>query len=129
KVLPAEGAPEPAEGEWALAETLGAVTAIGTPSGADSATRTGSVMGTPAYMAPEQAGGEVRKLDARSDVFGLGAILCQVLTGLPPYQGKDANEVRLKAVRGELQEAFARLDGCGAEPDLVALCKKCLAFR
>ena len=86
-------------------------------------------MGTPAYMPPEQAGGEVRKLDARSDVFGLGAILCQVLTGLPPYQGRDNNEVRLRAVRGEMAEALARLDGCGVEPDLVALCKRCLAFR
>ncbi len=129
KVLPAEGAPEPTEGEWAVAETLAAVTAIGTPLTADSATRTGAVMGTPAYMAPEQAGGEVRKLDARSDVFGLGAILCQVLTGRPPYQGKDAHEVRLRAVRGELADALARLDGCGAEPELVALCKRCLAFR
>jgi WD40 repeat protein len=129
KVLPAPGAPEPADGEWALGETLAAVTAIESPLSADSATRTGSVMGTPAYMAPEQAGGEVRRLDARSDVFGLGAILCQILTGLPPYRGRDANEVRLQAVRGDLQEALARLGGCGAEPELVALCKRCLAFR
>ncbi len=129
KVLPAEGAPEVAADELRLAETLPVVTAIETPPGADSATRTGAVLGTPAYMPPEQAGGEVRKLDARSDVFGLGAILCQILTGLPPYQGKDVHEVRLRAVRGDLREALTRLDGCGAEPDLVALCKRCLAFR
>jgi serine/threonine protein kinase len=110
-------------------ETVAALTAIDTPLAGDSATRTGAVMGTPAYMPPEQAGGEVRKLDARSDVFGLGAILCQVLTGQPPFSGQDANEVRLKAVRGEVQEALARLDGSGADPELVALCKRCLAFR
>jgi tetratricopeptide (TPR) repeat protein len=105
------------------------VTQIETPRPADSATRTGSVLGTPAYMPPEQAGGEIRKIDSRSDVFGLGAVLCKILTGHPPYEGKDANEVRLLAVRGELSDALARLDGCGAEPELVSLCKRCLAFR
>jgi serine/threonine protein kinase len=109
--------------------TVDAKTAIDTPQGTGSETRTGSILGTPAYMPPEQAGGEIRKLDARSDVFGLGAILCQILTGRPPYQGKDRHEVQLLAVRGELADAFARLDASGAEPELVALCKRCLAFR
>jgi hypothetical protein len=128
KVLVEEASPaSSAEGD--LPETITAVTAIETPLASDSATRTGAVMGTPAFMAPEQAGGEIRKLDARSDVFGLGAILCQILTGLPPYQGKDVHAIRLQAVRGELQDAFARLDACGAESDLVALCKRCLAFQ
>lgn len=99
-----------------------------TPSAPDSATRTGSVLGTPRYMSPEQAGGEVRKLDPRCDVFGLGAILCEILTGKPPYTGSDPHEVLLKAVRGELQDAFARLDACGAESELIALCKRCLSF-
>ena len=103
--------------------------AIETPVGADSATRTGSVLGTPAYMSPEQAGGQIRLLDARSDVFGLGAILCEILTGNPPYGDRNPNEIRIKAVRGELTEAFSRLDACGAEADLVALSKQCLAFK
>jgi serine/threonine protein kinase len=128
KVL-ASREPQRPKDDAELPETITAFTAIDTPLAGDSATRTGAVMGTPAYIAPEQAGGEIRKLDARSDVFGLGAILCQVLTGQPPFSGASANEIRLKAVRGELQEAFARLDGAGAEPDLVALCKRCLAFR
>jgi tetratricopeptide (TPR) repeat protein len=102
---------------------------IGTPRPTDSETRTGSVLGTPAYMPPEQAGGEVRKLDARSDVFGLGAILCEILTGEPPYRGQEENELRLQAVRWETVPAFARLDACGAEPELVALCKRCLAYE
>jgi tetratricopeptide (TPR) repeat protein len=109
--------------------TVDRVTAMDTPERGDLATRTGSVLGTPAYMPPEQAGGEVRRLDARSDVFGLGAILCQILTGRPPYRSSDANQVRLQAVRGETAEAFAALDACGAEPDLIALCKRCLAFK
>src|SRR5262249_18672215 len=61
--------------------------------------------------------------------FGLGAILCQILTGSPPYAGREANEIRLKAVRGDLQAVFAQFDACGAEPDLVTLCKRCLAFQ
>jgi tetratricopeptide (TPR) repeat protein len=104
-------------------------TVIDTPEAAGSETKTGQVIGTPNYMPPEQAGGQVRLLDPRSDVFGLGAILCEILTSLSPYRGKTANEVRLQAVRGDLADALARLDQCGAEPELTALCKRCLAFR
>ncbi len=94
-----------------------------------SFTQAGSVLGTPAFMAPEQAAGEIDKVDARSDVFGLGAILCVLLTGKPPFEGRDAESVRINAVRGKTEEAFTRLDGCKADPDVVALCKRCLAFE
>jgi serine/threonine-protein kinase len=99
----------------------------GSGPGSGSETVAGSVLGTLSFMPPEQAGGEVDKLDERADVFGLGAILCVVLTGAPPYVGDTAEKVRLLAVRGKLADAFARLDGCGADAELVALCKRCLA--
>ena len=104
-------------------------TAINTPEPEGAETRTGSVLGTPAYMAPEQAAGDIRKLDARSDVFGLGAILCKMLTGEPLYSGNDARAQRMQASRGEMNEAMARLGACAAEPELVALCRRCLALK
>lgn len=94
-----------------------------------SATQTGSILGTPAYMAPEQAAGETGKIDQRTDVFGLGAILCAMLTDQPPFTGPDPESVRLRAMRGQTEEAFARLDACGADPEVVALCKRCLSFH
>ena len=84
-------------------------------------------MGTPSYMAPEQARGQLDTLDERADVFGLGAILCEILTGLPPYAATSGDEAYRKAVRADLDEALARLDACGTEAELVALAKSCLA--
>jgi serine/threonine protein kinase len=90
-------------------------------------TREGSVLGTPAYMAPEQAGGEVDRLDPRCDVFGLGAVLCEILTGKPPYTGRDESQVLRRAMAANQVDTQVRLDGCAAEPELVALCQRCLA--
>jgi tetratricopeptide (TPR) repeat protein len=97
------------------------------PSGSGVSSRVGEVLGTPAYMAPEQARGEVDQLDDRCDVFGLGGILCAVLTGLPPYRGPTMSDYLRQASGVELEDAFTRLDGCGAEPELVHLAKQCLA--
>ncbi len=70
----------------------------------------------------EQALGEVEKVGTRADVFGLGALLAVMLTGQPPFVGALFEAVRVQAVRGKLEGCFARLDACGAEPELVALC-------
>lgn len=86
----------------------------------------GSTMGTPAYMPPEQALGDVDHMDERSDVFGLGGILCEILTGAPPYLERDGDLMQ-QAARCNLQGALQRLDGCGADAALVALCKLCLS--
>ncbi len=92
-----------------------------------SATRVGSVFGTPQYMPPEQARGEIDKLDERADVFALGAILCEILTGQPPFAGASGIEVLARAARADLADAFARLDGCGADSELTKLATQCLS--
>ncbi len=89
--------------------------------------RAGSVIGTPAYMAPEQARGEVHRVEARADVFALGAILCEVLTGRPPYVGRTTAEVQRKAARGDTAEALAATEASGADPELIAVARDCLA--
>ncbi|PQO45825.1 hypothetical protein C5Y93_11235 [Blastopirellula marina] len=87
-------------------------------------TRDGDVLGTLAYMSPEQANGDIAALDCRSDVFSLGAILCEILTGSPPYHGKG---MWRRVLSGDLSDAFARLDDADVDPELIELCKRCLA--
>jgi len=90
-------------------------------------TMAGSMLGTPAFMPPEQARGGAATADERADVFGLGAILCVILTGQPPYHGRAPVTVQQKAIRGDLADALALLNGCGADADLLDLCSACLA--
>src|SRR5262249_23243189 len=58
-----------------------------------SLTQAGSVKGTPGFMPPEQASGAWDRVDQRADVFGLGGILCAILTGEPPYSGASMRDV------------------------------------
>ncbi len=88
-------------------------------------TQHGSVIGTPAYMAPEQANGQVDELDERTDVFGLGAILCEVMTGTPPYPGDQYAALRAAAA-ADLADAWARL-GDHPDQELAAIATRCLA--
>ena len=127
KVLPQGGAPttpRPASPRAATRSSPRPGAAADTDSDLSQA---GSVMGTPSYMAPEQARGEVDRLDERCDVFALGSILCEILTGEPAFTGRSSGEIQRKASRGDLKEALDRLDACGAEVELIDLAKDCLA--
>jgi len=87
----------------------------------------GTVIGTPGYMPPEQAMGEIDRLDERADIFALGAILTEILTGSPAYTGDRVDEILFKASRARLDDARERLDKCGADKRLVNLAKQCMA--
>jgi tRNA A-37 threonylcarbamoyl transferase component Bud32 len=87
----------------------------------------GSVLGTPAYMAPEQAEGKIDLVDERSDVFALGALLYHLLAGRPPYQGGEVAVVLARAIASEWEPlAVAAPD---APPPLRAVCEKALAAQ
>jgi serine/threonine protein kinase len=88
-------------------------------------TQPGQVIGTPAYMAPEQAAGRLDLLEPRTDVYGLGAILYEILTGRPPFTGEDQAEV-LRLV-SEGSPAPPRRHWPQAPPALEAVCLKALA--
>ncbi len=84
-------------------------------------------MGTPSYMSPEQARGEVDRLDERCDVFALGSVLCEILTGEPAFTGRSSGEIQRKASRGELSDALDRLKASDSDTELVALARHCLS--
>ncbi|MGE3164902.1 MAG: protein kinase [Planctomycetota bacterium] len=96
------------------------------PAGSASDSLVGSVVGTPAYMAPEQARGLIDDLDERADVFGLGAILCEILTGEPPFLGETAAAIHANARQGDMEPVFQRIDASGADPELVRIARSCL---
>lgn len=87
-------------------------------------TAVGTIMGTPGYMAPEQARGEV--VDERADVFALGSILAAILTGHPAFIGSSSLDTIRKAASGDLTDVFARLDKSSMDAELIAITKCCL---
>ena len=95
--------------DWGLAKAVGRADpsvgeqTIAPSSSGSSETLPGSAMGTPAYMSPEQAGGDLDRLGPRSDVYSLGATLYCLLTGKPPFEGDDIGEILRKVQAGDFR--------------------------
>jgi serine/threonine-protein kinase len=118
--------------DWGLAKVMGQSGQLdgSTPvspgrDGEETQTAEGQVMGTPAYLAPEQAAGRVDQIDARTDVYGLGALLYEILTGRPPFTGLGLFET----LRQVQEEAPTRPRSLwpGVPRALEAICLKALA--
>ena len=90
----------------------------------DDETRGGALLGTPAYMAPEQAAGRMRDVGVATDVYGLGVLLYEVLTGRAPFRGEsDPDTLRRVCIDEPLLPSVLRP---GLSRDLEAICLKCL---
>jgi serine/threonine-protein kinase len=111
-------------------ETLSGAAGLSVVTSADTGdwlTTHGAAVGTPGYMSPEQARGDYQLIDRRTDVFGLGALLCEILTGHPPFTAPTLTGVWALTRDGDLAPARDRLMRCGADVRLIKLCLKCLA--
>ncbi|RYD25909.1 MAG: serine/threonine protein kinase, partial [Verrucomicrobiaceae bacterium] len=83
-----------------------------------------AVMGSPAYMAPEQAAGRNRQLTTAADIYSLGAVLYEMLTGSAPFLGATAAETMRRMMESDPDRALLRK--AGADRDLETVCLKCL---
>jgi serine/threonine-protein kinase len=120
--------------DWGLAKPMGRSdpgsgerTLLPSSSSGSSDTLPGSALGTPAYMSPEQAEGDLEHFGPRSDVYSLGATLYCLLTGQPPHTGDDAGAILRAVQRGEFRPP--RTIDPSIDPALEAVCLKAMALK
>jgi serine/threonine protein kinase len=94
------------------------------PEEAASITHSGMILGTPSYMSPEQAGGQWDRVGPATDIYGLGAIFYEALTGRPPFRGASAYETLSKLATEQV--AAPDTLNPAVEFDLSSICLKCL---
>ena len=126
--------------DWGLAKPLTPATRgeldsaktvlIGSPSAEASLTMEGAVAGTPAYMAPEQAAGRISELDERADIYALGAMLYEILSGKAPYEGGNAIQVLHRVQNEPPPRLLVGAPGFNPIPrELKAICEKAMQRR
>ena len=121
------GGPQPGGSRPPLAGMSPRITDFGLAKrlkGDSHLTGTGQVLGTPSYMSPEQAAGATDRIGPASDVYSLGAILYQMLTGRPPFQAETPLDIILQVLDSE--PLPPRLLNPNVPRDLEAICMKCL---
>jgi serine/threonine protein kinase len=126
--------------DWGLAKVIDdtAVESLMDSVAVGSAERTneGQVLGTPLYMAPEQAAGRLDELDERTDIYGLGAILFAIITGYAPHEKTQRESIdsgsgargMISVIAGGVTPS-AREANPDADPALDAICRKAMARR
>lgn len=119
--------------DWGLAKRLDQEDADETMTigseGYAGRTLEGDVIGTPSYMPPEQAEGEIDGIDERSDIFALGAILYKILTFEPPYSGTMIYNILAKAIRGEFVSPIEKAPENFIPPEVESICMKAMALK
>jgi eukaryotic-like serine/threonine-protein kinase len=114
--------------DWGLAKVFGSEELASIDTSAEICeTHAGQILGTPAYMAPEQAAGQLDRIGPRTDVYGLGAILYEILTGRAPFSGDSVEEVLAKVCKGGPPPPL-RSGGAGTAA-LEAICLRAMATR
>jgi serine/threonine protein kinase len=121
-LIDAEG--QPLVGDFGLAKRIDMGSPDAAPQECESLTRTGAILGSPSYMSPEQAAGSRGVVGPASDVYSLGAILYQCLTGRPPFQAASAVDVVMMVL--EQDPVLPRLLNPRADADLEMIALKCL---
>ena len=110
--------------DFGVAKVLAAAEAAQQKDNPDQPTRTGAVLGTPSYMAPEQAGGLNKELGPACDIYGLGAVLYELVTGRPPFKAESSLETIMQVLHQD--PLPLRLLNRNIDPDLETICMKCL---
>jgi serine/threonine-protein kinase len=115
---------QPLVGDFGLAKRIDVDRAAEGAAVAEALTRTGAILGTPSYMSPEQAAGSRGKVGPASDIYSLGAILYQCLTGRPPFQAASPVDVVLMVL--EQDPVLPGILNPKADADLEMIALKCL---
>ncbi|MFO1078274.1 MAG: serine/threonine-protein kinase [Planctomycetota bacterium] len=119
--------------DWGLARCVGEAPESGANDVASpdfaGLTHDGAIVGTPAYMPPEQAAGRLNEVGPHSDVYAIGAMLYEMIAGHPPYCGPEEDQEGSNLVRRIAHGPPVKLATRSAPPELVAICERAMAHE